>query len=156
MRQCGIYVFAMLKLISHAFAILNSYCYGPCLSCASTMQKSCDCNAKQCCRRFRQCGIHAVTALTHLAIQQCGNCVIAMQKQFATGIDNAVFRVAAAIAIPVLRQCGSWVLQMLTNVARLVHTRTRNMCGRTLSTINLILHKISAYTYNPCDNAEVG
>ena len=145
----------MWKLLSHAFAILNSYCYSPYLSCVPTMQKSIDCNAKQCCRRFRQCGIHAVTALTHIAIQQCRNCVITMQKQFATGIDNAVFRVSAAIAIPVLRQCGSWVMQMSTNVARLVHTRTRNMCGRTLSTFNLIWHNIPAYTYHPCDNAEI-
>ena len=120
------------------------------------MQESGDCNAKQCCRRFRQCRIHAVTALTHIAIQQNGNCVITMQKHFATCFDNAVFPVAAAIAIPVLRQCGSSVMQMSTNVARLVHTRTRNMCGRTLSMFNLILHKIPAYTYHPCDNAEVG
>ena len=155
MRQCGNYVFAMRVFVSHAFAILNSYCYGPYLSCVATMQESGDCNAKQCCRRFRQCRIHAVTALTHLAIQQCGNCVITMQKHFATGIDNAVFRVSAAIAIPVLRQCGSWVKQMSTNVARLVHTRTINMCGRTVSTFNLILPKIPAYTYNPCDNAEI-
>ena len=155
MRQCRNYVLAMRKLLSHAFAILNSYCYGPYISCVATMQKSGDCNAKQCCRRFRQCRIHAVTALTHNAIQQCGNCVITMPKHFATGLDNAVFRVAAAIAIPVLRQCGSWVLQMLTNVARLVHTRTRNMCGRTLSTFNPILHKIPAYAYRPCDNSEI-
>ena len=31
-----------------------------------------------------------------------------------------------------MRQRGSWVMQMSTNVARLVHTRTRNMCGRTI------------------------
>ena len=53
-----------------------------------------------------------------------------------------------------MRQCGSWVMQMWTNVARLVHTRTRNMCGRTLSTFKLNLQKIPAYTYHPCDNAE--
>ena len=144
MRQCGNYVFAMWKLLSHAFAILNSYCYSPYLSCVPTMQKSIDCNAKQCCRRFRQCRIHAVTALAHLAIKRCGICVITMQKHFATCFDNAVFPVAAAIAIPVLRQCGSSVMQMSTNVARLVHTRTRNMCGRTLSTFNLILYKNSS------------
>ena len=155
MRQCGNYVFEMRKFLSHALSILNSYCYGPYLSCVATMQKSGDCNAKQCCRRFRQCRIHADTALTHLAIQQCGNCVITMQKHFATCFDNAVFPVAAAIAIPVLRQCGSSVMQMSTNVARLVHTRTRNMCGRTLSTFKIIWHKIPAYTYNQCDNAEI-
>ena len=149
-------MFAMWKLLSHAFAILNSYCYSPYLSCVPTMQKSIDCNAKQCCRRFRQCRIHAVTALAHLATKRCGICVITMQKHFATCFDNAVFPVAAAIAIPVLRQCGSWVMQMSTNVARLVHTRTRNMCGRTLSTFNLILHEIPAYIHNPCDNVEVG
>ena len=55
-----------------------------------------------------------------------------------------------------MRQCGSWVMQMSTNDARLVHTRTRNMCGRTLSSFNLIWHKIPTCNYHPCDNAEVG